>query len=63
MKGIDYYIHSFNHLRRAPNNGGAPHKPVLLLSIIDAIEKGYIINERIYITVELITLFKSNWNI
>lgn len=63
MKNIDYYIHSFTHLRRAPNNGGAPHKPVLLLSIIDAIEKGYVFDERIYITAELITLFKSNWNI
>ena len=63
MKNIDYYIHSFTHLRRAPNNGGAPHKPVLLLSIIDAIEKRYVFDERIYITAELITLFKSNWNI
>lgn len=63
MKNIDYYIHSFTHLKRAPNNGGAPHKPVLLLSIIDAIEKGYVFDERIYITAELITLFKSNWNI
>lgn len=63
MKIITEYIHYFTKLRRAHNLGGAPHKPVLLLSIIDAVEKGYIRNERIYITAELIALFKSNWNI
>ncbi|MDL2257098.1 HNH endonuclease [Bacteroidales bacterium OttesenSCG-928-I14] len=63
MKKLSEYIHYFVKLRRAPNLGGAPHKPVLLLSIIDAIEKGYIRSERIYITAELIALFKSNWNI
>jgi len=63
MKSITEYIHYFTKLRRAPNLGGAPHKPILLLSIIDAVEKGYIRNERIYITPELIALFKSNWNI
>lgn len=63
MKSLIEYIHDFAKLRRAPNLGGAPHKPILLLSIIDAIEKGYITNEQIYITAELITLFKSNWNI
>lgn len=63
MKSLEEYISYFTRLRRAPNLGGAPHKPILLLSVIDAIEKGYIVNERIYITAELITLFKSNWKI
>ena len=63
MKSLNEYIYDFTKLRRAPNLGGAPHKPILLLSIIDAIEKGFITNERIYITAELIALFKSNWNI
>lgn len=63
MKALDEYIYDFSKLRRAPNLGGAPHKPILLLSIIDAVEKGFISSERIYITAELIALFKSNWNI
>ena len=63
MKSLNEYIYDFTKLRRAPNLGGAPHKPILLLSVIDAIEKGFITNERIYVTAELITLFKSNWNI
>lgn len=63
MKTLEYYIHCFTHLRRAPNNGGAPHKPILLLSVIDCIEKGYIYNNQIHITPELIAFFKSNWSI
>lgn len=61
MKDLHYYIHRFEHLRRASVNGGAPHKPILLLSIIDCIRFGYITDERIYISPELIGFFRSNW--
>lgn len=63
MENLSKYIFQFTHLRRAPNLGGAPHKPVLLLSILDGVEKGFITNKYIYITAELIALFKSNWSI
>lgn len=63
MKNLNQYIQEFAKLRRAPNLGGAPHKPILLLSVIDAIEKGYLKSERIFITAELIALFRSNWKI
>ena len=63
MRDLSEYVYSFTKLRRAPNLGGAPHKPVLLLSVIDAIAQGYIKSERIYISAELIALFKSNWGI
>jgi len=54
MRDLSEYVYSFTKLRRAPNLGGAPHKPVLLLSVIDAIAQGYIKSERIYISAELI---------
>lgn len=62
MKDINYYINCFKKLKRAPNLGGAPHKPILLLSVIDCFNTGYINSERIYITAELMAYFKSNWN-
>ena len=62
-KHLNDYICQFTKLKRAHQFGGAPHKPILLLSILDAIEKGFIQNERIYITAELIALFRSNWTI
>ena len=63
MTSLSKYICDFEKLKRAYQFGGAPHKPILLLSIIDAIEKGYIKNERIYITIELLALFRNNWQL
>lgn len=41
--------------------GKAPHKPILLLSILQLIKKGTITSNRIFITAELILEFKRNW--
>lgn len=43
--------------------GMAPHKPILLLSIIQLIAKGVISSNRIFITADLILAFKQNWNL
>jgi putative restriction endonuclease len=42
-------------------NGGAPHKPILLLSIIRLFENGLFTNNQIYVLPELVASFKSNW--
>jgi len=46
-----------------PKLGKAPHKPILLLSILQLIRKGEITTNRIFITTELVIAFKSNWNL
>lgn len=57
------YIKYLTKLNRATNNGiKAPHKPILLLSILQLIRKGEITSNRIFITPELVLAFKSNWN-
>jgi putative restriction endonuclease len=57
------YIKYFTKLKRATNNGiKAPHKPILLLSILQLMRKGEISSNRIFITPELVLAFKSNWN-
>jgi putative restriction endonuclease len=58
------YTKQLQSLNRASNKtlGKAPHKPILLLSIIQLIHKGEIQSNRIYITGELVIAFKSNWN-
>lgn len=62
-KDLSYYISCFQKLRRAPNLGGAPHKPILLLSVIDCYEAELINSNKIYITAELMAYFKSNWGL
>ena len=59
---IQYYIHCLKNLRRDRKKGGAPHKPILLLSVFQLIESGYIKNNKIYLTPELVSVFKSNWS-
>jgi putative restriction endonuclease len=57
------YTKQFQSLNRASNKtiGKAPHKPILLLSVIQLIQKGEIQSNRIFITGELLIAFKSNW--
>jgi len=48
------------NIKRA--NGKAPHKPVLLLALIQEISEGDIKNNRVYITPKLIATFKEIWS-
>jgi putative restriction endonuclease len=61
-QSLPYYTHCFTHLNRDTKNGGAPHKPILLLSIIRLFEKGIFTNNQIHILPELVASFKSNWS-
>ena len=59
---LHYYTIAFQSLKRGPIKfGKAPHKPVLLLSIIDLIEDLKIIENRIEIDQSLKDKFNQNW--
>lgn len=68
---LDSYLQMFARLRRAPNRifsdltrRKAPHKPLLLLAVIDLIHRGVITSPVIDVTadlVELNELFKGYW--
>lgn len=59
---LSKYIHFLTHLKRDHKNGGAPHKPILILSIIQLFERGIYNNNQIFILPELVSAFKSNWS-
>ena len=61
---ITKYSSQFKKLRCAyvKGMGKAPHKPVLLISIIQLISRGAINSNRIFITSDLLLAFKQNWN-
>jgi putative restriction endonuclease len=61
---LEKYIRVLKKLNRASHKtmGKAPHKPILLLSALQLIQKGDIQTNKIYITAELVIAFKSNWN-
>ncbi len=62
MSQIATYLHYFSKLRRDSKNGGAPHKPILLLAICRLYQKGFIENRFIEITPELVIEFKDLWS-
>lgn len=63
-KTLPYFVHAFTNL----NTGGgrikeaAPHKPLVLLSVIQAYESELLTDNRVVISPELISIFKANWN-
>ena len=63
-KYLKYYAECFKSLRRDSNKkkGAAPHKPILLLSIIDLYNGGYISSPKVFITPEIVGRFKTNWS-
>lgn len=62
MFEIHKYLKKFEKLKRGPTKyGPAPHKPILLLSVLQAFQSKIISTNRIEITPELVYLFKSNW--
>ncbi len=60
---LQKYLTAFQKLRIDKAHGVAPHKPILLLSILQTFQNGINNNTRIYITPELVALFKSNWSL
>lgn len=61
MRDLDFYINCFSSLNTMKKMGKpAPHKALLLLSVIDLIEQGVITDCRIPLSVNLEQQFKYN---
>lgn len=60
---LNYYIRAFQQLHISRSRGSAPHKPILLLAVLDEIDNGSITENRIFITPELVSRFKEIWSV
>lgn len=66
ISSLEYYIGLFENLKvdgasLKKNGFAAPHQPILVLSLIQAFERGLISGEKIYLSPELVDLFTTNW--
>jgi putative restriction endonuclease len=59
---LDYYKHKITHLRVDRSKGVAPHKPILLLAIIELIEYEKLSENKIYPTPLIISTFLKYWS-
>jgi putative restriction endonuclease len=64
-KNLAYYCKRFANLgvNTSQKRGNAPHKPILLLSIIDLIAQGIINENQIYVSDYLLETFEKYWNV
>ena len=61
-KALQKYVQKFSKLRQGVTKyGPAPHKPVLLLAVLRGMEEGWITENRIELSPELVGTFKSIW--
>ncbi|MEI6816719.1 MAG: HNH endonuclease [Bacteroidota bacterium] len=58
---LPQYLLAFKKLKVDRAHGIAPHKHILLISVLQAYHSKLITNNKIYITPELVGLFKTNW--
>jgi len=58
---IEEAVYKIQKLKIDRAHGVAPHKPILLLSLFQAIDNSLINENKIFITPELVSLFKTNW--
>jgi putative restriction endonuclease len=64
-QSLDYYCKCFANLKVSKNinRGKAKHKPILLLSVLELMAQGDIIENKILIADRLIDTFNKYWNI
>lgn len=62
LEELQYYSLKFARLRVDRAHGIAPHKPILVLSVLHLIETKSIIQNQIYLRTELIDTFTQVWS-
>lgn len=64
MNNLSRYLKAFIRLKRGNTPYGlAPHKPILLLTLIELIDKGLVPDNRFEVNVDLVGLFQENWRL
>lgn len=64
MPNLNDYLHKLTHLKRGITKYGlAPHKPVLLISLLELIGNGHIAENRVYVDTDLVGTFQENWRL
>jgi putative restriction endonuclease len=65
LRDLAYYCNCFARLNvsKTKERGTANHKPILILSVLELITQQSIVKNQIYVSSELIDIFKKYWSI
>ena len=62
LEALQYYAKKFQRVRVDRAHGVAPHKPILLLAVIESFERGEIQENQIYLSEQLNRKFLKYWS-
>lgn len=63
-EALKTYLYALTHLKRGSTRYGiAPHKPVLVLTLMELVEKGIVLDNRFEADADLVGLFLENWQL
>jgi putative restriction endonuclease len=64
MPNLNSYLHKLTHLKRGITKYGlAPHKPVLLITLLELISNGHLTENKVYVDTDLVGTFQENWRL
>jgi putative restriction endonuclease len=64
LDALQPYLHQFTRLKQGVTPyGKAPHKPVLIITLLELISKGHIAGNRVVVEPELVGTFQENWRL
>jgi len=64
MPTLANYLYRFTHLKQGVTRyGKAPHKPVLLITLLELLGRGHITGNRVMVDTELVGTFQENWRL
>ncbi|MBE8721195.1 hypothetical protein [Sphingobacterium pedocola] len=64
MNQLQTYLQAFFKLKRGGTKYGlAPHKPILLLTLVELIEKGFDQDNHFQVNGDLVGIFQENWRL
>lgn len=64
MPNLNEYLYKLTHLKRGITKYGlAPHKPILLITLLELINNGHITANQVFVDTELVGIFQENWRL
>jgi putative restriction endonuclease len=64
MANLNDHLHKLTHLKRGITKYGlAPHKPILLITLLELINNGHITDNRVLVDTDLVGIFQENWRL
>lgn len=61
---LEKYLKALTCIKRGSTKFGiAPHKPILLITLVELVQKNIVLNNRFEVNADLVGIFQENWRL